>query len=107
MAALARNPDVPPAAFDEIWQHLPPELVVQNPQGISELAIRVARGSSPRAAAPPPVVPTEAPGGRTPTPSSLNDLDRRMAKEIGRTQADYAKVKARFNPNGPNVLEGD
>jgi hypothetical protein len=105
LAALTRNPDVDAKTFDEIWQHLPPELVVQNPQGISELAIRVARGSSPRQAAPPPVVHTETPGGRSVTSSSLNDLDRRMARETGKTQAEFAKTKARYNPNGPNVLE--
>ena len=99
---------IDPGAFDNLWRHLPAELVAQNPGGIAQLVKVVARGLSPRkvqAAPPPPVMATEAPGGRTPAVSALTDLDRRFARELGKKPSEFAASGAKFNAGGINVLE--
>lgn len=108
-SAAAEGDPVDPAAVANLMKHLPAELVAQNPEGIGTLVKLVARGQSPRKAAPapppPPVVPTEAPGSRTPGVSALTDLDRRFAREMDGGTKKYAAQAARFKPGELNVLE--
>jgi hypothetical protein len=96
--------------LQQFWSVLPPD-VASNPEVASVLYF-AAKGyaahnglDDPPPPPPPPVVPTEAPGGRMPTLGTLNDLDRRMARDLGRKPAEYSAIAARFKPGQMNVLE--
>ena len=102
---------VNPATLKQFFDVIPPE-IAQDPKVASVLyfaakgweAHNGAEGPVP-VVQPPPVVMTESPGGRTPTPRTLTDLDLRMAHDMGRKPNEYQAISARFKPGAMNVLE--
>jgi len=102
---------VNPETLKQFFSVIPPE-IAQDPKVASVLyfaakgweAHNGAEGPAP-VPTPGPVLQTESPGGRAPSPRSLTDLDLRMAHDMGRKPNEYQAISARFKPGAMNVLE--
>jgi hypothetical protein len=103
-----RGRTVAPEMVQRLFSQVPPEMAA-NPD-VAAILYFAAKGMAAHneddsVPAPGPVVTTEAPGGRAPAGSVMTDLDRRMARVLDRSNADYQKSSARFKPGMPNSLE--
>ena len=99
---------VPQDLVNRLFSQIPPELAADpNVASVLYFAAKgmAAHNEEAGISAPPPPVVTEAPGGRTAPTVNLSDLDRRMARTLGRTTADYQKSAGKFKPGMPNSLE--
>lgn len=88
-----------PQMLEALWARVDPS-VAANPEGAKWLAV-MAKGASQRKAAPaaqkaeiPEPLFTEKAGGKDGPAMKLTDSDAKLAKDLGMTQAEYAKIAA-------------
>lgn len=101
-ATKAPNGDAPdPGILDQLWASSQPA-VTTNPEGAKWLwtialglsSMNKKGGTTPAAPPPDPPLYTERSGGQEGATYRLNDGDKRLAKEYGMTEAEYAKQVA-------------
>lgn len=101
------RPLVDPKILAEEWSQLPHEHTAD--QRVAELLLDRAIGKQMRSGRQPPPAPThepvftEPPGGRA-AAYQISDLERKVARNTGVSEADWQKTAAKYQPDRVNVL---